>query len=294
MQKPSRPKALLILLSSSLALLGVACSAESPKSNASTKPQPSTVATAPTAKTPVHKKPILAKDAIGISAIDTYELALDKAASAASISQAAQSAEDWKLVSNRWQEAIKLMQAVPGTSPHKAIAKTKLAEYQKNLATAKQNANPPKPEPVVAVNPDLPSNPAVSLPRSNQRVFRVPIKYYLAGTPVIEVTFNGRNGRRKFEMIFDTGASGIVITPRMAAALGVVPVGKMRASTASHKAQEFDVGFVDSIVVGGAVATDMAVAIAPALPDEIGLLGREFSGRYIVTISDEAIEFRVR
>ncbi len=78
----------------------------------------------------------------------------------------------------------------------------------------------------------------------------------------------------------------------MAAALGVKPVGKIVAKTPSNKAATFDVGFVDSIGVGGAVLTDVPVAIAPQL--DVGLLGQDFFASYDVTIRRDVIEFHVR
>lgn len=285
MEKLSRQSSVLVLISVAIALTSVACSSEQPKSNSSSKTQPSAIAVAPKSTPKAQKQLIQAKNNVPSSAIDTYELALDKAASAASLSQAASSSDDWKIVSSRWTEAIKLLKAVPASSQHQKNAKTKLAEYQKNLAAANRKANPPS-EPVVAYNP----NPVKSQVQSAiPRVFRAPIIGRLGGTPVIEVTFN--NGQ-KYPMILDTGASGVVITSRMAAALGVKPVGKILAKTPSNKAAAFDVGFVDSIAVDGAVMTDVPVAIAPQL--DVGLLGQDFFASYDITIRRDVVEFHVR
>lgn len=285
MEKLSRHSSVLVLLSGVIALTSVACTNEQPKTNFSSKPQPSAIAAAPKTNPKPQKQLIQTKNNVPTSAIDTYELALDKAASAISLSQAASSSDDWKIVSGRWTEAIKLLKAVPAASKHQQNAKTKLAEYQKNLAAANRKANPPS-EPVVAYSPNqVKSQFRTSIPR----VFRAPIIGRLGGTPVIEVTFNGR---QKFPMILDTGASGVVITSEMAAALGVKPVGKVTAKTPSNKAATFDVGFVDSIGVGGAVLTDVPVAIAPQL--DVGLLGQDFFASYDVTIRRDVVEFHVR
>lgn len=69
---------------------------------------------------------------------DPFELAEDKAASATSLSESSATPDDWKLVVSRWQEAITLMKQAPADHPKKAQIKKKLAEYQKNLNTAKQ------------------------------------------------------------------------------------------------------------------------------------------------------------
>ena len=285
MEKLSRQSSVLVLLSGAIAFTSVACTNEQPKSNSSSKTQPSAIAAAPKTTPKAQNQLIQAKNNVPSSAIDTYELALDKAASAVSLSQAASSTDDWKIVSSRWNEAIKLLKAVPASSKHQQNAKTKLAEYQKNLAAANRKANPPS-EPVVAYNP----NPAKSqVQNSTPRVFRAPIIGRLGGTPVILVTFNGG---QQFPMILDTGASGVVITSQMAAALGVRPVGKVLAKTPSHKAAAFDVGFVDSIAIEGAVMTDVPVAIAPQL--DVGLLGQDFFANYDVTIRSDVVEFHVR
>ncbi|WAK73862.1 retropepsin-like aspartic protease [Arthrospira sp. PCC 9108] len=93
-------------------------------------------------------------------------------------------------------------------------------------------------------------------------------------------------------MMIDTGASGTVITPLMAEVLGVVRTGRGLANTPSEQNVEFDLGEIISIEVGGAMASNLTVAIAPAL--EVGLLGQDFFGQYDVTIREDVIEFRTR
>ena len=228
-----------------------------------------------------------------------FELALDKADSASSISQSAQSPDDWRLVVSQWQEAIALMKAVPANSPQKVIAQTKIAEYQQNITHAQQQQTPPIEEPnTVAVVPETPpldisapKTAAIEVPRQLQQMFQVPIKRRASGTPVIEVTFNGT---QQFEMILDTGASGTVITQQTAAVLGVLPVAKAKANTASDTGVEFSIGYVDSIEVGGALLKNLPVAIAPSAELETGLLGHDFFGNYDVTIKRDVVEFRPR
>ncbi|MDO4929490.1 MAG: retropepsin-like aspartic protease, partial [Corynebacterium sp.] len=81
-----------------------------------------------------------------------------------------------------------------------------------------------------------PSNPGAkppanqpAKPRGNPQVFQAKIKRRAGGTPVIDVVFNGN---KTFEMILDTGASGTLISQRMATALGVRPVRTVRAGIA--------------------------------------------------------------
>jgi predicted aspartyl protease len=140
-----------------------------------------------------------------------------------------------------------------------------------------------------------PSNPGVQPPVNqpasggNQKVFQAKIKRRAGGTPVIDVVFNGN---KTFEMIVDTGASGTLITQRMATALGVRRVGTARAGIADGSIVEFPIGVVRSIRVGGAAIQNVEVAIARQM--EIGLLGHDFFGNYDVKIKKDVVEFYVR
>lgn len=141
-----------------------------------------------------------------------------------------------------------------------------------------------------------PSNPGAkppanqpAKPRGNPQVFQAKIKRRAGGTPVIDVVFNGN---KTFEMILDTGASGTLISQRMATALGVRPVRTIRAGIADGSVVEFPIGRVRSIRVGGAVIQNVEVAIAKQMP--IGLLGHDFFGNYDVKIKKDVVEFYVR
>jgi len=118
------------------------------------------------------------------------------------------------------------------------------------------------------------------------KVFQAKIKRRQAGTPVIDVTFNGK---QKFEMLLDTGASQTTITPEMANALKVVPVGTAIAHIASGEVVQFPMGRVDSIGVGGAVIDESMVLIG-AVP----LLGQNFFGGYDITIKRDVVEFHAQ
>ncbi|MEG3989378.1 retropepsin-like aspartic protease [Microcoleus sp. S28C3] len=141
-----------------------------------------------------------------------------------------------------------------------------------------------------------PSNPGAkppanqpAKPRGNPQVFQAKIKRRAGGTPVIDVVFNGN---KTFEMILDTGASGTLISQRMATALGVRPVRTVRAGIADGSVVEFPIGVVRSIRVGGAAIQNVEVAIAKQMP--IGLLGHDFFGNYDVKIKKDVVEFYVR
>lgn len=132
-----------------------------------------------------------------------------------------------------------------------------------------------------------PSKPVVTKPKN---VFQARIKRRDYGTPVIDVVFNGN---QTFEMIVDTGATSTLITPRMAEALRVDPVGKVKVSTASAANIEFPVGYVNSVEVDGAVIKRVLVIVGGP-EQEIGLLGHDFFGDYDVTFKRDMVEFRYR
>lgn len=295
MLKLSISRAVVILLSSTLVFTSVACNKqrqilEHSNNVPATKVNIPIAATETATTSPAASvEPRQVNSAL--NQLSYFDLALDKAAAAVSISQSAQSSDDWNLVASQWQEAIALMKSVPTASSEQAIAKIKIVEYQRHLKYATQQANHPTPanDNVVDVIPETPSL-ASSTQTKRQKVFQAKIIRRFSGIPVINVTFNRT---QKIEMVVDTGASGTVLTQKDATLLGVVPVAKAKASTASAKSVEFPVGYVDSIEIGGAVVKDIPVVISgPEL--EIGLLGHDFFSNYDVTIKRDVVEFRSR
>jgi predicted aspartyl protease len=123
----------------------------------------------------------------------------------------------------------------------------------------------------------------------NTGLFRVPIKRRSGKTPVIDVTFNGN---QVFEMIVDTGASGTLITDKMAKALSLKPSGTINASIADGSEVQFQTGIIQTIAVSGAIANNLEVAIAPKA--DIGLLGHDFFDNYDIKIRQNTIEFQRR
>jgi hypothetical protein len=71
--------------------------------------------------------------------------ATDKAESALSMQQSAQTQEDWNLVFDRWKLAIQMAKAIPGKNPP---VQQKIAEFQQGLAAATQDAK-------ISLNPSL-------------------------------------------------------------------------------------------------------------------------------------------
>ncbi|MBW4650577.1 MAG: retroviral-like aspartic protease family protein [Kastovskya adunca ATA6-11-RM4] len=239
---------------------------------------------------------------------EAYQQALDAGFSAASIAQSAQSGDDWGLVILRWQQAIELLQEIPEKSTLSTSAQAKIAEYQRNLRIAQDRSNRPLPAPVpktsVAIAPGtvlIPTSPSPEATNetpettalqtaTNPSVFTAPIKRRAGRTPVVDVMFNGE---QSFEMVLDTGASGTVITQKMANQLGIVTDGEITADTASNKGVKFRVGRVKSVAINGAVAKDVRVAISgPEL--DVGLLGQDFFGNYDILIKQDVVEFRSR
>ena len=279
-----------ILLASGSLLIGLSSCRSSPKIAAPPSPAAKVPAGEPPAPRPIASP----------SPVDTYTLAMDKADSAVTISQSAQSQDDWNLVINRWQQAVQLMRAVPGNSARHTQAKAKIAEYERNLAIARQQ--------VARISSSLPATPSSASPTNGSSspyiltpsnsaptvvpspgVYQARIKRRAAGTPVIDVTFNGN---QTFEMIVDTGASSTVITEQMAAALDVQAVGKAKVSTASDRDVEVPLVDIESISVGGASVKRVRVAVGQAL--EVGLLGHDFFSEYDVSIKRDVVEFRSR
>lgn len=71
---------------------------------------------------------------------DPFSAALDRGMGAAVLAQSASTEDDWKLVASKWQEAIGLLKTVPQKHPNYGKVQNKIAEYQRNLAIARQKA----------------------------------------------------------------------------------------------------------------------------------------------------------
>jgi len=134
MLKSSRSSVSLWLVVGALSVSSLACSRADSLSQGSSSipvPEPKAAVTVP--------KP--AAKPVKVPQSEAYELAIDKAQSAKSMSQSVQSADDWKLVASRWQQAIGLLKQVPKADPNKKLANQKLVEYQRSLASAQSRAD---------------------------------------------------------------------------------------------------------------------------------------------------------
>lgn len=262
---------------------------------------------------------------------DTYPDALKKANLAQTLSQSAQSTDDWSLVAGRWEQAINLLEAVPDSSENYGNVAGKLSEYRRQRDSAKVKANQPVPTtsplgrvvvvsdgeenavPAVATDEggeteengnetaggsdEAGSNPSVQPPESLAEEATATDGLYSA--PIIRRSGGTPVIQVKFndsytvEMIVDTGASGTVLTQVVARTLGVEVIGETNMSTASAQSVPFQLGRVSTIEVEGAVLDNPVVAIAgPGL--ETGLLGNDFFKDYDVTVKADVVEFRER
>ncbi|MEB3826510.1 hypothetical protein [Phormidium sp. CCY1219] len=71
---------------------------------------------------------------------DPFAEGIKYATRASSLVQSAQTPADWDEVSKQWLQAIYWMQSVPPSSPRRAFAQKKVAEYMRYLAYAQQKA----------------------------------------------------------------------------------------------------------------------------------------------------------
>jgi hypothetical protein len=71
---------------------------------------------------------------------DAFRWAVNRAMSAAEITQTAEAKDEWLTVVDWWKEAIRLMESVPRSHPNRKVAEEKAQEYQKNLAYAKHQS----------------------------------------------------------------------------------------------------------------------------------------------------------
>jgi predicted aspartyl protease len=141
-------RAALIFLSTSLLLLA-ACSPDKQTKQANVRIDPSKPElTAPSAALPssVEASPAASRteQAPVTNSLEpnSFELGLDKASGALSISLSAQSVDDWLLVATQYQDAIAFMQNVQPGSPYFLPAQTKIAEYKRQIQYAQDKTKP--------------------------------------------------------------------------------------------------------------------------------------------------------
>jgi predicted aspartyl protease len=209
--------------------------------------------------------------------VDSFREAVNRATSAVAIGQSAQSRDDWHLAATRWQQAIALMEQVPPTSPNHSQAQTKAAEYRQHLAAAQRRATDD------IVPAAAPAQAPAALPQG--LVAQIPIQRRQGGTPVVGVTLRGSAGSQTFPMLFDTGATGTLITAQMAQAVGVTVVGQTQARIADGSVVTLPIGVVNAVELGGLRREQVRVAIGGTY----GLLGQDIYGQYGIGIGSHMI-----
>ncbi|MEP0946858.1 MULTISPECIES: retropepsin-like aspartic protease family protein [Cyanophyceae] len=209
---------------------------------------------------------------------DSFREAVNRATSAVAIGQSAQSKADWQLAASRWQQAINLMEQVPSNSPNHAQAQTKAQEYKQHLTAAQRRATGSI-VPAAALAPA----PKAVLPAG--LAAQIPIQGRQGGTPIVAVTLKGSSGAQTFPMLFDTGATGTLITAEMAQAVGVTIVGAIQARIADGSVVSLPVGYVDAVELGGLRREQVIVAIGGSY----GLLGQDVYGEYGIAIGSHQI-----
>lgn len=214
-------------------------------------------------------------------AYNSYPDALVAATAAQTISGSALTKEDWKLVTNQWQDALKLLQSVPKNSPNYRQAINLLPQYQHSLSQAHQKSATFK-EPVQKVDLSL-------LPVENSNSFAIPIIKKLDNIPVVEVTFNGQ---QRFQMLLDTGASRTLLTRSMANQLQLIASGKTTAKTANG-ISEFETVELQSVQFGQGTTNNIRVSVGQDTLN-YGLLGHDVYKGYDITLKEDVILFNKR
>lgn len=149
------------VLSTTVMVVGVAC-ANNEQTTSSNKQEQITANNTRSKESLITSQTLVSPQPNPVASFESepsaFELALDKAAGAASISQNAISTDDWNLASSQWKQAIALMEKVPKNSPLFAQAQSKIVEYQRNLNHANQQAtHPPNQRDSLANLPSLKS-----------------------------------------------------------------------------------------------------------------------------------------
>jgi hypothetical protein len=98
------------------------------------------IAPSPVLSEPIDVIPSVTTSEAPEAQLETFQQAVNKAMSAAKLTQTAQFKADWNTIVSQWQEAIALMKAVPIESENYQVAQKKSVEYQSNLTYAKQRA----------------------------------------------------------------------------------------------------------------------------------------------------------
>lgn len=119
--------------------------------------------------------------------------------------------------------------------------------------------------------------------------FTLTVKRRIGGTPTVDVTFNGKH---RYEMLFDTGASSTVISADMAIAMGIKKERQIMATTAGGVVPAY-LGRVSALESGNLEHKNLVIGISDHI-NGLGLLGQDFFGDYDVTIRQNEIVLQPR
>ncbi len=114
----------------------------------------------------------------------------------------------------------------------------------------------------------------------------VPIKHFTNQRPVVDVLFDGIS---TFEMVVDRNATHSIVTQRMASLLKLEAVSYQYVYLLDGTPMELSLGRLRSVRLGGAVFTDVYVAIAPDSATPV--LGKDCFSPYKVQISGNELIF---
>ncbi|MGF1498050.1 MAG: hypothetical protein ACFB8W_14685 [Elainellaceae cyanobacterium] len=106
-------------------------------------PQPTTPPTRiEPAPSPIQSSPPASPPPTSPAADAAFQQAMTAATQAASLTQTAQTPQQWQQVSSLWIQAIERLKQVPSSSSNYGTAQQKIQEYQQNLNYARERATP--------------------------------------------------------------------------------------------------------------------------------------------------------
>jgi len=206
--------------------------------------------------------------------------------------RAAYARGDYDAAERLFSQAIAQAPDEPLLHYHRGVALMRLSRWQEAY-TAFENALRLRPAADVAaaakagmssVAPLIKKAPTASTARADD--VSIPLRR-VAGVWMASVRLNDS---RTVEFMVDTGASSCVISPELAADLGIEPGSRAESVTMQVVGARTTGPIVKlaSVRVGGAEAEDVTAVVHPIGPGIHGLLGNSFLGRFTVTLDPQA------
>jgi clan AA aspartic protease (TIGR02281 family) len=206
--------------------------------------------------------------------------------------RAAYARGDYAAAERLFSQAIAQAPDEPLLHYHRGVALMRLSRWQEAY-TAFESALRLRPGADVAaaakagmssVAPLIKKAPAANTARADD--VSIPLRR-VAGVWMASVQLNDS---RTVEFMVDTGASSCVISPELAADLGIEPGPRAESVTLQVVGGRTRGPIVKlaSVRVGGAEAEDVTAVVHPIGPGIHGLLGNSFLGRFTVTLDPQA------